>query len=675
MAGVRQCIGIDIGSHSVRIAEAAVTGNSVAVRKLIEARLDIQPGQTEAQRQSAIVAQINSLLKTNKVKSREAVFCVPGQTVFVRRFRLPATTPERLDRIVRFEAREQIPFPLEKTNLEYQVFPSDQPNEVEVLLVAIRRDFMENFMKIVNKSGLKPLAISVSSLAVHNFHELNVAGKEVMGRDSAAAAKKNKAKSKAAEKPGAKKAGKRFNFSLPFGKKKPAAGASAGEGDESAIDEENAPYDSMEMGEIQVQVNLGATIMDLAIPKAGHERLLGFTRSVPVAGGQIDRAIRGKMSLGSLEEAQRVKEQETVILASDFEISGDTESVNMVASQAATAVADTIIGEIRKSLDFFISQPDGVAADSVVLSGGLARMRYLSNYLEERMGLPVELASVKNELIKVPDESADSVSSFVIPIGLALQGLGLTQIQVDFLPQDFKSLRAFKEKRGQFISAGVLAAACLFLSTTLGSNYVSIYKNLSQQYEESIAKQTADQKKIRTAEADNKRLADAYDALAKLQGNRTTFLETLIVFTEIRPPDILIDRATISKQGLFTVEGRTPRGASVGQFLDSMKPKVDYLASGAIETIAAAPVEDPRFKNRVIPFTLRIATRDRSGRSRSIRNSESLGNAAKDPNALSGVDKRTAVLQSLKDKTGLGGSSKKKSKAGDGAAPPPGLDN
>ena len=66
----------------------------------------------------------------------------------------------------------------------------------------------------------------------------------------------------------------------------------------------------------------------------------------------------------------------------------------------ATTVADTLIVEIRRSLEYFLSQPEGVAADSIVLSGGLSNLAFLDSYVEEKMGLPVEKASIKNPMIE-----------------------------------------------------------------------------------------------------------------------------------------------------------------------------------------------------------------------------------------------------------------------------------
>lgn len=607
MAGVRQCLGIDIGTHSVRVAELTYTQGKVKVRALAEARLEIEPGLKEAKRQAAIISQITGLLKRAKVKSRQAVFCVPGQTVFIRRLRLPATSPERLARIIRFEAREQIPFPLEKTILEYQVFKTEVDNEVEVLLVAIKREFIDNFMKLVQKTGLKILAVSVSSLALHNFSEINTSVKPLAARLGEGDAKPGKAKKRG----------------LKFGKKKDAE-------EEEPAEDESAPYDTMELEEIQAQVNLGASIMDLSLPKAGAERLIGFTRSVPVAGNSMDKAIMGKLNLDSAEEARRIKEEECAILASDFEISGDTEAVNMPACEAATSIADRIVAEIRRSLDFFLSQPDGVAVDSIMLSGGLARMSFLSNYIEEKMGLPVELAELKKADIEIDEELAGSVSSFAIPLGLALQGLELGQIKVDFLPQDIKNLREFKTKRPQLAVGAGLLALMTFLSCQAGNHYIDVYKTAMEVFQDKRDSLQAENGELAKALEVNEALnAEFLNVSAARAGEghqlRRYWLDVTQQILRSRPPDVLVESLEIVNTGRIEIAGVAPQKSSITRFGEALKTQ-DSITEAKITSLPPAR-QHSQFEGLVQPFTLRVWGFSLMDRTRSVRDLQAPGAA------------------------------------------------
>ncbi len=634
MAKQNQCLGIDIGTHSIRVAEVSAGPKGIEIKRLVEKRIAFEPGQREGQRQASIVSQLGALLKESKIKTKAAVFCVPGQTVFVRpTVKIPATSPDRLGQIIRFEAREQIPFPLEKTILEYQVFETDDPGEVEVLLVAMRRDHINQFMGLVRKSGLKPLAVSVSSLALHNFHEVNDCPRGLLQRlekpKKPKKAKKTKASNKsasatpdAAEAEGGGEAApkKILGLKLPkisipgLGKKKSAAPAPVTE-ESSDLEESGDPYADMELEEIQAEVNIGASLTDLAISKAGGRRLIGFTRTFPVAGTQMDRGIRTKLGLDSIEEAQRLKEEEAIILSSDF--SGHEGSYNQNASAAATAAADSIVTEIRRSLDYYISQPEGVAVDKLAISGGLARMRHFTDYVEEKLGIPVNHARVTNESIRVPDELVESLSAFVIPLGLAFQGLGLAQVRVDFLPQEFKNIRQFKQKRRILTAAAILAAITTGLGTQLGTRYIEQSRQLAQRYEQYVAENEEQTSTITDAQKENAALSQKFEAIDRLDGNRALWMDFTLNLLQRRPAPILVERLEISPQGVVDLEGRTSRQQAISEFYNELKQETEFIQSAQLVSLGA-PVDDVRFETRVFPFSMRITTYNRENRYESM---------------------------------------------------------
>jgi len=565
---------------------------------LMEEPHKLDASLSETQRFQALAKQIQEMLRRGRVRTKNAVFCVPGQSVFVRRIKLPKTTPERLSRIIRFEARQQIPFPLDKTIMEYQVFDEGDPNEVNVLLVAIKRDYILNFMKMVRRSGLRPMAISVSSLALYNFHELN-GSKRLFGAEKE---KQDKARELELKKNAKAAKGKKKNDAEPDG------------ADPGA--EEEVPLDDLGFDEIQAYVNLGATLMDLAIPKPGLSRMIGFTRSVPLAGNEMDRAIREKLNLEDPGAAQRIKETEAVILSTEFEVDGDPKSVNLDASEAVTLVADRLISELRRSLDFYISQPDGVAVDSIVLSGGLARLRHLGSYIEEKMGLPVQLAEPKHPQLRMPDAPPDPFCPFAICVGLGLQGLGLAQNTINFLPEDIKNVRGLQDRRFEVAGMGVMLLVMIAMSWTVGSTYILEYKKQIDADGQRIALIVEISDQITQAQDRNKKVADAYEKLSKATSNRNYWFAFLKSFLDKRPTEVLIDEIQMRLDGTVIVKGKSPAPHSVRQFLDELNKATKDIFASNINYMN--PVRDPRFQSEVYDFALVIQTWVRRGRIRTI---------------------------------------------------------
>ncbi len=598
-AAVRNCVGVDIGSDWIRVANLEMTRQGPRVLDLVEERIELEADLPEDKRFQAIAKQIQDMLKNAKIRTRNAIFCVPGQSVFVRRIRLPRAKPDQMNRMVRYEARQQIPFPLEKTIMEYQVFEEEGLKEVHVLLVAIKRDFINNFMKLIRQTRLKVLAISVSSIALYNFHQFNS-----FDQPAAAEAETVPAAGEAGKIDGKPKR-KGLSLGSLFKKKEKKPGAAAvavAEAGEEAVASEAEP----EM--IQAYVNLGASLMDLAIPKPGSAHMVGFVRSVPLAGNEMDRAIRDKLKLQSLDQARQVKERETSILSTEFESDEDAPQVNVDASEAATSVADRVIGELRRSLDFYISQPDGVAVDGIVLSGGLARMRHLVDYVEEKMGMPVVQAEPLHEKLRMPDAMPDHFAGFAVAIGLSLQGLGLGQNKIDFLPEDVKTVRGLQERKLEVAGMVAMLGVIILLSMNVGVSAIDQMKEQSKLYSGQIQTNQAKNNEMKLANDRYTQLAQSVQSLDTIAGvGRDYQLQLMKFIVECRPPEVLVDNIVLRADGLVFISGKARDIANINSFIKGLQDLSFIVFDPKIYEMTPDQT-DPRFNTAMFRYTIIFKT-------------------------------------------------------------------
>jgi hypothetical protein len=290
----------------------------------------------------------------------------------------------------------------------------------------------------------------------------------------------------------------------------------------------------------------------------------------------------------------------------------------MEASAAVTGVADRMISELRRSLDFYISQPDGVAVDSIVLSGGLARMKYLASYIEEKLGVPVELAEAKNPQLRMPDAPPDPFCPFASSVGLAAQGLGYAQNTIDFLPEDIKNVRGLQERRYEVALMIAMLVVIVLMSAGVGNTRIQTWQREIENYQLAMQQALNDNKTIKAAEERHKKVVSAYEQLAKASGHRQFWLRFLEVFDQNRSAEILVDDLRLRLDGNVIVLGRSPSQNSVTQFLESMKANKDLVKGAEINNIRM--VSDRRFPANVTiwDFTLTIKTLARQGRIRSI---------------------------------------------------------
>jgi type IV pilus assembly protein PilM len=95
---------------------------------------------------------------------------VANQRVVVRVFELPAIESEQeLEAAVRFQAQEELPMPLEEAVLDHRVlerFNQGDSTRMRVLVVAVRRESIDQLLAAVRGAGLVPELVDLSAFAI-----------------------------------------------------------------------------------------------------------------------------------------------------------------------------------------------------------------------------------------------------------------------------------------------------------------------------------------------------------------------------------------------------------------------------------------------------------------------------------------------------------------------------
>jgi Tfp pilus assembly PilM family ATPase len=93
---------------------------------------------------------------------------VPAQSIFARFVKLPAVEEEKIERIIAFEAQQNVPFPLEEVVWDYQLAGGGGDEQIQVVLVAIKTDLVESINAAVEATGLRTAVVGVASMALYN---------------------------------------------------------------------------------------------------------------------------------------------------------------------------------------------------------------------------------------------------------------------------------------------------------------------------------------------------------------------------------------------------------------------------------------------------------------------------------------------------------------------------
>ena len=164
-------VGLEIEAGSIAAAE--VVANGVASLKAT-AIAALPPGafhEGEVADPDAVAAALRALFSTHKL-GRRVRLGIANQRVVVRTLRLPAIEdPKELDAAVRSLAHEQIPMPLEQAVLDYRVVggvpaTDGMAAQIDVVVVAARRDMIEATLKPLRDAGLEPVGVDLSAFGL-----------------------------------------------------------------------------------------------------------------------------------------------------------------------------------------------------------------------------------------------------------------------------------------------------------------------------------------------------------------------------------------------------------------------------------------------------------------------------------------------------------------------------
>ncbi|HEY8154271.1 MAG TPA: type IV pilus assembly protein PilM [Myxococcota bacterium] len=175
--GSKSVVGLDIGSSSVKAVELSRRGRS---KEFELTHLGVAPMPAEAIVQgaflnsSAIVEGIREAIEKAKIRTKNVAAAVSGHSVIVKKVSLPAMTRDELDEQIRWEAEQYIPFDVNEVNLDFQILNGGGgEGQMEVLLVAAKKDLVDDYVQVIREAGLIPAAIDVAAFAVENAFEAN----------------------------------------------------------------------------------------------------------------------------------------------------------------------------------------------------------------------------------------------------------------------------------------------------------------------------------------------------------------------------------------------------------------------------------------------------------------------------------------------------------------------
>jgi len=171
MARAKTAWGIDIGQCALKALKLVDYGAGedpqVDAFEIIEHAQNLS--DPEADRDQLIRQSLSELLLRHNMSGSRVALAMPGQSSFTRFFKPPPVEVKELPRLIQFEARQQIPFPIDEVIWRWQVFQEFDSPELEVGIFAMKRLDVTEAVSHLDAAGVAVDLVQISPLALYNF--------------------------------------------------------------------------------------------------------------------------------------------------------------------------------------------------------------------------------------------------------------------------------------------------------------------------------------------------------------------------------------------------------------------------------------------------------------------------------------------------------------------------
>jgi type IV pilus assembly protein PilM len=361
-----QLVGLDIGSHSIKLVEIEDSKKGMVLKSFGAIGLPKDAIVEGSVKEMELVASaIKNLIKNLKVRNKNVATSISGFSVIVKKINIEKRKESELESSIHEEAEQYIPFDISDVNLDYEILTgkkevketeeggeeegegeseTEDTGMMDVMLVAAKKDIIDDYESLIHLAGLNPVVMDVDAFALQNAFEQS----------------------------------------------------------------------SEEISGCYAIVSVGAEELGINAIKNGVSI---FTRDSSYGGSQITEAIMSKFDV-PYEEAEKIKLGGTKV-----------DKEKGVLEEIFTSVVSGWVQEINRALDFLSTTYPDETIEKIFVSGGACRLPGFQKYLEMETNIPVEefnpFTNLQiNDKVIDPRYLNNMAPQAGVAVGLALRSIG-----------------------------------------------------------------------------------------------------------------------------------------------------------------------------------------------------------------------------------------------------------
>lgn len=174
--GSKSVIGLDIGSSFIKAVQITDVKDGYELALVdavpLASELIVDGSVIDSMR---LVDFLKELKSKARIKTKNCVIGMSGHaSVIIKRITLPEMREEELVESIKFEAEQYVPFDIDDVNIDFQILgPKEEPGQMDVILVAVKKDIISEYVAVVKDAGLNPIIVDVDAFALENMYEVN----------------------------------------------------------------------------------------------------------------------------------------------------------------------------------------------------------------------------------------------------------------------------------------------------------------------------------------------------------------------------------------------------------------------------------------------------------------------------------------------------------------------
>lgn len=163
---------IDIGTDSIKAVKFKKKGKNLAALDLGLQSLpydSIKEGRIIDE--TVVANRLMELIRELNCKNSKIITTIPNNNLIIRNMELPDMKDEsQLAEAIKWESEDHLPFPVESAVEDFRILSREDGN-VQVLLVATKRDMIDNFMNIFERISITPRVMNIQPMALVSLAE------------------------------------------------------------------------------------------------------------------------------------------------------------------------------------------------------------------------------------------------------------------------------------------------------------------------------------------------------------------------------------------------------------------------------------------------------------------------------------------------------------------------